>query len=89
MGNTFSLVLSFALLNGQTLLTLRNQDNVARRVKVYPPDSPFFELLPSRREATGVRDKVAPGMEVTYVVRFKPDARIDYSYDLKVVQGPI
>lgn len=27
----------------QTVLTLRNQDNVARRVKVYPPDSPFFE----------------------------------------------
>ena len=45
-------------------------------------------LLPSRRgvgEASGVRDRIAPGMEVCYVVRFKPDARIDYSYDLKVV----
>jgi len=77
----------------ETTVTLRNQDNVARRVKVCPPDSPFFELLPARRvaksgllAATEVsRDKIAPGMEVSYVVRFKPDARIDYSYDLKVV----
>ncbi|CAK9100381.1 Serine/threonine-protein phosphatase 2A regulatory subunit B'' subunit gamma [Durusdinium trenchii] len=77
----------------ETMVTLRNQDNVARRVKVCPPDSPFFELLPARRVAKGgtvassdvSRDKIAPGMEVSYVVRFKPDARIDYSYDLKVV----
>ncbi|CAK9098498.1 unnamed protein product [Durusdinium trenchii] len=105
----------------ETMVTLRNQDNVARRVKVCPPDSPFFEwessvlmglalchlrLLPARRVAKGgtvassdvSRDKalafgawmsctIAPGMEVSYVVRFKPDARIDYSYDLKVVQS--
>ncbi|CAJ1423658.1 unnamed protein product [Effrenium voratum] len=77
----------------ETTVTLRNQDTVARRVKVCPPDSPFFELLPGTRVAKGgtiattdvSRDKVAPGMDVAYVVRFKPDARIDYSYDLKVV----
>lgn len=73
-------------------LTLRNQDNVARRVKVYPPNSPFFDLAPGRgrgrsRKANGGSggDKVAPGMEVSYVIRFKPDARIDYSHDLIVI----
>jgi hydrocephalus-inducing protein len=29
--------------------------------------------------------RVAPGMEVSYVVRFSPEAKIDYSYDLIVV----
>jgi hypothetical protein len=75
----------------EATVTLRNQDHVARRLKVHPPDSPFFELAPGRRSAgankrsqagSGSGDKVAPGMEVTYVIRFKPDARIDYSYDL-------
>eukprot|EP00971_Amphidinium_carterae_P135864 2691880-Amphidinium_carterae.1 len=39
----------------------------------------------SPRTANGAGDKVAPGMEMCYVVRFKPDARIDYSYDLTVI----
>jgi len=29
--------------------------------------------------------RVAPGMEVSYVVRFSPEAKLDYSYDLIVV----
>lgn len=29
--------------------------------------------------------RVAPGMEVSYIVRFSPEAKIDYSYDLTVV----
>jgi hydrocephalus-inducing protein len=67
-------------------LSLRNQDNVARRVKVLPPDSSFFEVLPGRgRKKSASGDRVAPGMEVTYTVRFKPDTRVDYSYDLIVV----
>jgi hydrocephalus-inducing protein len=67
-------------------LYLRNQDNVARRVKVLPPDSAFFEVLPGKgRKKNSAGDKVAPGMEVSYIIRFKPDARIDYSYDLMVI----
>ncbi|CAK0791290.1 unnamed protein product [Prorocentrum cordatum] len=76
----------------EATVTLRNQDKVARRVKVFEPDSSFFELRPGRNAAHSRRsssggsgDKVAPGMEVSYVVRFKPDAKIDYSYDLVVV----
>jgi hypothetical protein len=76
----------------EATITLRNTDNVARRVKVYPPNSPFFDLAAGRGVAgrkkasgSGPGDKVAPGMEVTYVIRFKPDARIDYSHDLVVI----
>jgi hydrocephalus-inducing protein len=29
--------------------------------------------------------RVAPGMEVSYVIRFSPEAKIDYAYDLTVV----
>jgi adenylate kinase family enzyme len=77
----------------EATITLRNQDNVARRVKVYPPNSPFFDLAAGRGQgrsrkasagSTG-NDEVAPGMEVSYVIRFKPDARIDYTHDLVVI----
>lgn len=30
-------------------------------------------------------NRVAPGMEVSYIVRFSPEAKIDYSYDLTVI----
>lgn len=30
-------------------------------------------------------NKVAPGMEITFIIRFSPEAKIDYSYDLVVV----
>ncbi len=26
--------------------------------------------------------KVAPGMETTFIIRFSPEAKIDYSYEL-------
>ncbi len=29
--------------------------------------------------------KVAPGMEITYVVKFSPEAKSDYAYDLMVI----
>ncbi len=70
-----------ALRTYETQLFLRNSDNVARRCKVFPPDSQYFEVIPSKNN----RDKVAPGMEICYTVRFKPDSRSDYSYDLCVV----
>jgi len=29
--------------------------------------------------------KVAPGMEITYIVKFYPEAKSDYAYDLMVI----
>ena len=30
-------------------------------------------------------NKVAPGIEIQYIIRFSPEAKIDYSYELNVV----
>ena len=29
--------------------------------------------------------RVAPGMEISYIIKFSPEAKIDYSYDLMIV----
>lgn len=29
--------------------------------------------------------RVAPGMEISYIIKFSPEAKVDYSYDLMVV----
>ena len=34
----------------------------------------------SKSEIQGT--KVAPGMEINYIIKFTPEAKIDYSYDL-------
>lgn len=30
-------------------------------------------------------NKVAPGMEISFIIRFSPEAKIDYNYDLTIV----
>lgn len=83
-----------ALHSYEATLTLRNQDSVARRVKVYPPNSPFFHVMPGRVKTSSrgrsagnssAGEKVAPGMEISFTIRFKPDARVDYNVDLVVM----
>lgn len=76
-----------SLQNLDATLNLRNQDNVARRVKILQPDSTFFKVLPGKgRKPDQTDNKVAPGMEVSYIVRFTPDQQVeDYSYDLVVI----
>ena len=60
-------------------ISFRNNDNVARRVKIVQPESPFFEVaLGNPRGAS----KVAPGMDIAYVLKFTPEERIDYFCDL-------
>ena len=59
-------------------ITFRNLDKFARRLKVQPSDSPYFTV----EAPPTASNKVAPGMDVTYIIRFKPDEYKDYSYDL-------
>lgn len=33
----------------------------------------------------GIQAQVAPGLEVAFQIKFSPDAKIDYSYDLQIV----
>ena len=79
-------------------ISFRNKDKVARSVKIIAPDSKLFSVVPSKKvkqtagataktaaDVDVMSSRVAPGMEVSYVVRFSPEAKIDYSYDLTVV----
>ena len=59
-------------------LQLRNNDRVARVIKVTHQDSPYFSV--SCQKSTG--SKVAPGMETTCLVSFTPDERKDYQHEL-------
>jgi hydrocephalus-inducing protein len=36
-------------------------------------------------EVDTMSSRVAPGMEISYVIKFSPEAKTDYSYDLMVV----
>jgi len=81
------------------IFKLRNKDNVARRVKIIQPESRLFQVHPygpddggseanlkkSKRSVSNSGSKVAPGLEVTFIIKFSPEAKIDYNYDLNIV----
>ena len=70
------------------IFKLRNKDKFVRRIKIIQPDSRLFQVLNSGKnplDNTSKGNKVAPGMEITFIIRFSPEAKIDYSYDLVVV----
>ncbi|KAF4674209.1 hypothetical protein FOL46_005566 [Perkinsus olseni] len=64
-------------------LSLRNKDTVSRRVQVLPPPVEHFKV--TRKNGKDRYDLVAPGMEVSFLIKFHPDARADYCHDLEVV----
>lgn len=69
----------------QVKLALRNRDTVSRRVKIEPPDSPFFSISAPRSTSKNVAlqdGRVAAGMEICFILTFKPQERKDYFLDL-------
>eukprot|EP01137_Pigoraptor_chileana_P033791 Opistho-2@25245 len=64
-------------------IVLRNVDSVGRRVRVLPPASTHFAVLPGRYPATS-EGSVAPGMCAHYIVRFLPDSLDDFSDTLHI-----
>jgi len=84
----------------EQILKLRNKDKVARSVKIVPPDSKLFQVQPCKKyprkgtasgkfidstEIDNMSCKVAPGMEISFLIKFSPEAKSDYSYDLMVL----
>jgi hydrocephalus-inducing protein len=61
-------------------------------VKIFPPDSKLFQITPCKQikenvpkapqDVDNMSSRVAPGMEISYEIKFSPEAKIDYSYDL-------
>lgn len=71
----------------QTLF-FRNNDSVSRRIRVLPPESPYFEVI-GPRSPVGLKElehsKIGPGMEVCFIVKFRPQEVKDYKVDLVCV----
>lgn len=70
------------------MFKLRNKDRFSRRVKIIQPDSKLFQILlpnDTKNSKLETGTKVAAGMETKFVVRFSPEAKIDYKYELIVV----
>eukprot|EP00935_MAST-01C_sp_MAST-1C-sp1_P000586 g586.t1 len=71
----------------QKTLYMRNNDSVARRVKLMPPDSEYFDVSApkSAKKMQPLKDaKVAAGMEIAFTVTFKPQEKREYNLDLVV-----
>eukprot|EP01038_Epipyxis_sp_PR26KG_P004323 gene4323-6124_t len=65
-------------------LFFRNCDSVGRRIKVLKPDSPFFEVSAPKNLAGEPlkQSKIAPGMEVCYILTFRPQEVREYALEL-------
>jgi hydrocephalus-inducing protein len=48
---------------------------------VLPINSPYFSISGWRTQSLA-SDRVAPGMEVAYLLKFTPEEKVDYAYDL-------
>lgn len=59
-------------------LQLRNNDKVARLVKITQTDSPYFKIV----SPLDVGHKVAPGMDTVFTIQFTPDEKKDYTHEL-------
>lgn len=69
----------------EQIVYFRNNDHVSRRIRVLPPESPYFEVI-GPRSPVGLREldhsKIGPGMEVCFIVKFRPQEVRDYKVDL-------
>ena len=81
------------------ILKLRNRDIVPRRVSIIHPETRLFQVTPFKRTRVDgkhiteeefetldmTNTKVASGMEVSYLIKFTPEAKVDVKYDLTVI----
>lgn len=68
------------------VLKLRNLDSVTRRVKIVQPETNLFRIVPmSPDDGHYSGSKVAPGLETSFLVKFSPETKSDYKYDLTII----
>ncbi|CAF4810740.1 unnamed protein product [Rotaria sp. Silwood1] len=61
-------------------LLLRNNDKVARVVKVSQVDTPYFTIV----APSNAYQKVAPGVALVFRIQFKPEEQRDYAHEILV-----
>ena len=72
----------------EQVLYFRNNDSVARRIRVLPPDSPYFEVIGPRKPGSMKEldhSRIGPGMEVCFIVKFRPQEVKEYKVGLVCV----
>lgn len=52
-----------------------------RRLEIEPINNPFFSIT-GLKSASLKSGKIAPGMEISYILKFTPEKEIDYFYNL-------
>ncbi|KAJ3043944.1 hypothetical protein HK097_001621, partial [Rhizophlyctis rosea] len=65
----------------EIVISFRNNDKEPRHLEIEPIDNPIFSIS-GKRSASLKSGKVAAGMEVGYVLQFKPESEVDYTYNL-------
>ncbi|KAJ3260794.1 hypothetical protein HK103_007357 [Boothiomyces macroporosus] len=68
----------------ELLVSFRNIDKVPRRLRVEQSASPYFSIQ-AWNSKSFQSEKVAPGMEIAYIVKFNPEENVDYSLNLVCV----
>jgi hydrocephalus-inducing protein len=69
----------------ETTLSFRNSDSVGRKIRVIKPRDRVFEVSEPHYKGNSDNAKIAPGMEVSYTVYFRPEEAVDYYYELEFV----
>ncbi|KAI3385976.1 hypothetical protein SNEBB_004504 [Seison nebaliae] len=62
-------------------ITLRNTDNVSRKVRLMQRETSYFKIICPPNAS----DKVGPGLNITFTIRFSPDQAIDFHHEIVVV----
>ncbi|XJO77830.1 hypothetical protein BDV3_002359 [Batrachochytrium dendrobatidis] len=65
----------------ELVINFRNLDKCARRISIEPTNSPHFSVHGWKNNSL-CSGKVAPGMDVSFIVKFKPEENVDYAYSL-------
>ncbi|KAJ3029566.1 UNVERIFIED_CONTAM: hypothetical protein HDU68_011780 [Siphonaria sp. JEL0065] len=68
----------------EVVIAFRNNDKFARRIKLEPINHPHFSISGLRNDSTQ-SGKIAPGMEAQFLLKFVPEERVDYVYNLVCV----
>jgi hypothetical protein len=54
---------------------------VPRKIRIEDPNSSYFSVHGWKNKSLQ-SDKIAPGMEVSFIVKFKPEENVDYMHNL-------
>ncbi|KAI8900319.1 hypothetical protein BC833DRAFT_523632 [Globomyces pollinis-pini] len=73
---TYELVISFRNIDKVIIGKL-----IIRKIRLEPSISPYFSVQGWKRQSLQ-SEKVAPGMEVSFVIKFQPEENVDYLLDL-------